>query len=65
MNPKTKAVLMGGYWSCLITLLGAIGLFAAGLSYAGSDMIHTALKVFMLSTVISLIVELNDYLKVK
>lgn len=65
MDAKTKAVLMGGYWSCLVTLLGAIGLFAAGLSYAGSDMIHTALKVFMLSTIIALVIELNDYLKGK
>ncbi len=65
MDTKTKAVLIGGYWGCILTLMMALGLFAAGFNFAGSEMIHTALKIFMLSAIVGFIIELNNHLKEK
>lgn len=63
MDAKTRAVLKSGYLSCLITLFLAMYLMVEGLHFAGSEMVHTGLKVFVLSTVIGLGIELNNKLK--
>ena len=63
MNTKTKAVLKSGYISCVISMVVAIFVMLVGRNYGGSEMIHTALKVFVLSTVIGFIIELNEKLK--
>ena len=63
MNNITKAVLRSGYISCLISLIMAMVLMVTGKSIAGTEMVYTALKVFILSEFIALAVELNEKLK--
>ncbi len=64
MNIKTKAVLRSGYISCLISLVIAMFIMLSGKNIAGSEMVHTALKVFILSEIIGLGIELNEKLKI-
>ena len=60
---KSKAVVYAAYWTCLATLLGAIGLLLAGYSYTGSQMIYTAFNVIILAAFICLGIELNEKMK--
>lgn len=60
---QSKAVVYAAYWTCLATLLGAVGLLLAGFPYTGSQMIYTAFKVLILAAFICLGIELNENMK--